>query len=125
MDIKERILVSINHLQARGFTLIREGWGDPKAQCACPMACVILEGDLSNTIDGDFPEENIIQASGLLGRSPVWVQAFIDGWDGYLTANQSSDPEAWKLGEQMCVELEPKVYADFYHEQQEGISETY
>jgi hypothetical protein len=107
-DIKKKILGAIAQVQAKGYTLVCEDWGDPFHECACPMAAVILTDDPDKFMAS--PNENVATAAKILGVTEKWIDCFIEGFDGNGVADQSAVPEAWKIGSEVAKETKPIAY---------------
>lgn len=113
MDLKEKILESIKYAREKlNYTLISEDWGLPARKCTCAMGCVLLK---DNPKDLDrVRNESAMGAAKVLGVNEAWVDAFIDGFDGHGTADESKVSAAWTLGLEVRQETKPVNFHDFF-----------
>ncbi len=110
-DIKKRILDSIKYVREElGYTLVSEDWGSANHKCTCAMGCVLLKDDPKDVVRIEADKERCAAAAELLGVEERWVDAFIEGFDNSGTAVDSSNEEAWKLGNEIAKETKPIVY---------------
>lgn len=114
MDIKQVILDSIKWTrETLGWTLISEDWGTANNKCTCAMGCVLLKHNPEDTVIIEEERENATVAAELLEVSELWVDSFIDGFDGNGTAAMCKVPEAWDLGWEIAKETKPLAHGKF------------
>src|ERR1700679_3678427 len=101
MSIRETILNSIKYVRETiGYTLISEEWGSSNSKCACAIGCVLIQNDPKQINFTDLAA----RASKILNVSEIWVDSFIDGFDGIGKAECASVPEAWNMGYSIATE---------------------
>lgn len=112
--IKEKIMKSITFAQKElGFTLCKEDWGMAHLKCTCAMGCVLLQQKpKEQTCIEDF-QGNPAKVAEILGVSEMWVDEFIEGFDGNGSAKEAKIPQAWELGAEIAKETNPTFFSEY------------
>jgi hypothetical protein len=111
VKLKKMILDSIAYSRKElGFTLISEDWGAAERKCTCAIGCVLLKDKPEDTVRIEANKERYVAAAEILGVNEVWIDTFIEGFDGNGTADQSANAEAWELGFEIAKETKPIAY---------------
>lgn len=119
-NIKQTIVDSIKYTtDTLGWTLIKEDWGLAKHKCTCALGCVLLKHNPQDVVILEEDRENTAAAADVLGVTSAWVDAFIEGFDGSGTAEQSKEPEAWKLGAEIAQDTDPPTLEEVLEEMEE------
>lgn len=116
MDIEKvraEIITAIREFQSNGGVLIRESygvtfdnethqWKTENKYCACALGCVLLRNQMP--IEGMFN----YSAAQALGVSDDFVDAFIQGFDGFPMFDFNR--EAHALGREIAMMFNPMYY---------------
>ena len=114
MEIKQLILDSIKWtVNTLGWTLISDDWGNANDKCTCAMGCVLLKDNPQDVVIIEEERENASKVAELLGVSELWVDSFINGFDGNRTFESSKLPEAWAMGAELAKETKPITHFNF------------
>lgn len=108
-ELKNKIIEAVKFGKEKlGFTIVCQGWGDPRTNCACPLGCLLLKNKHGLFYDVHLNE---VTAADLLEVSQSWVDNFIRGFDGEKP--EAYYVEAWEFGKSLAEEIEPIEYSTF------------
>jgi len=108
--IKQKILDSVKYAIDHGYTIISDDFGNFRDQCLCPLGCVALKNN-ADPCDSK-------KISDILLVDEDWIFSFAAGFDGNGKANNAGNSEAWKIGEELSVEIDPISYTKYISTQE-------
>jgi hypothetical protein len=101
---KDQISTSCRKAVEQGYTIITDGWGKEATKTCCPLrACLIANGDKSDSWDSHYPAFVQDKVRKLLGISEQWITSFCAGLsNSYYESIRREfvvDPKIFKLGQ--------------------------
>jgi len=113
-EIKEKILNGIKYTtNAKGYTLVKSGWGSVEDKCACALSCLVLAEYDEKDIDHCRKEikggDIVKKAQQILQIDGSWISSFWHGFDG---VGGGCNAEANQLGRDLAKELNPPRFLE-------------